>query len=109
LLRLDGWIKEIDVGIFRNRFSAPLLSSSSQQSFSAAILSYDVVSRSFSAVLFGSPSQQPFSAAIQGWWSASNIILLWSGVGGQLLTSSWRSTINTFIERTLGLRFREEG
>ena len=56
---------------------------------------------------------------VNGWWSTINIILMWSrvggqlvtssccgqGVGGQLLTSSWRSTINTFIERALGCAF----
>ena len=26
---------------------------------------------------------------VRGWWSASNVILLWSGVGGQKLTSSY--------------------
>ncbi len=25
---------------------------------------------------------------VRGWWSASNIILLWSGVGGQVRTRS---------------------
>ena len=71
---------------FQQLFSTALLSSFCQQLFSAALLSSFV----------SSSSQQPFSAAIlsyhlavaRGWWSAINIILLWSGVGGQLLTSS---------------------
>ena len=89
-------------------FSAALLSSFSQQLFSAALLS-SLSQQLFSAALFSSLSQQLFSAAllsyhlavVRGWWSASNIIfssssqqlfsaiiLLWSGVGGQLGTSS---------------------
>ena len=94
-------------------FSAALLSRFSQQIFSAALLSYHLaVVRgwwSASNIIFSSSlsssSQQIFSAAlrsyhlavVRGWWSASNIIfssssqqlfsaiiLLWSGVGGQV-------------------------
>ena len=76
-------------------FSAAFLSSLSQQLFSAALLS-SFSQQLFSAAFFSSSSQQPFSTAIlsyhlavaRGWWPAINIILLWSGVGGQLLTSS---------------------
>ena len=93
-------------------FSAALLSSSSQQLFSAALLS-SPSQQLFSAALLSSYSQQPFLsyhlAVVRGWWSASSIsqqlfsaallssfsqqpssaiILLWSGVGGQLVTSS---------------------
>ena len=76
-------------------FSAAFLSSSSQQLFSAALLS-SFSQQPFLAAFLSSFSQQPFSAAflsyhlavVRGWWSAINIILLWSGVGGQLLTSS---------------------
>ena len=84
-------------------FSAAFLSSSSQQLFSAALLS-SLSQHSFqqpfsaaflssssqqllSAVFPSSSSQQLFSAAIlSSLFSA--IILLWSGVGGQLVTSS---------------------
>ena len=58
-------------------FSAALLSSFSQQPFSAALLS-SLSQQLFSAAFLSSSSQQLFSA----------IILLWSGVGGQLVTSS---------------------
>ena len=81
-------------------FSADFLSSSSQQLFSAAFLS-SYSQQLFSAAFLSSSSQQLFSAAflavVRGWWSASNIIfssssqqlfsaiiLLWSGVGGQV-------------------------
>ena len=81
-------------------FSAALLSSSSQQLFSAAFLSSSS-QQLFSAAFLSSSSQQLFSAAfpqqlfsaallsyhlavVRGWWSASNIILLWSRVGGQV-------------------------
>ena len=82
--------------------SAALLSCLSQQLFSAALLS-SFSRQLFSAALLSSFSRQPFSAAfpsssaatlsyhlaaVRGWWPAINIILLWSGVGGQLLTSS---------------------
>ena len=71
--------------------SAALLSSSSQQFFPAAFLS--------------SFSQQPFSAAIlsyhlavvRGWWSALNIILLWSGLGGQLSSFSQQPFSAAFL------------
>ena len=74
--------------LFQQPFSAGLLSSSSQQPFSPAILS--------SAAFLDSLSQHPFSAGtlsyhlavVKGGWSAINIILLWSRGGGQLLTSS---------------------
>ena len=62
---------------FLQPFSAALLSSSSQQPFSAALLS-SLSQQLFSAALLSSLSQQLFSA----------IILRWSGVGGQLVTSS---------------------
>ena len=62
-------------------FSAAFLSSSSQQLFSAAFLSSSS-QQLFSAAFLSSSSQQIFSAAF------SAIILLWSGVGGQLVTSS---------------------
>ena len=73
-------------------FSAAFLSSFSQQLFSAAFLS-SFSQQLFSAAFLSSSSQQPFSAAIlsyhlavvRGWRPAINIILLWSGVGGQLL------------------------
>ena len=76
-------------------FSAAFLSSLSQQLFSATFLS-SLSQQLFSAAFLRSFSQQPFSAAflthhlaaVRGWWSAINIILLWSGVGGQLFTSS---------------------
>ena len=94
-------------------FSAAFLSSLSQQPFSAAFSS-SLSQQPFSAAFLSSLSQQPFLAAflschpqpssccghglvvsychhlavVRGWWSASNIILLWSGVGGQLVTSS---------------------
>ena len=76
-------------------FSAAFLSTSSQQLFSAALLS-SFSQQLFSAAFLSSSSQQPFSAAIlsyhlavvRGWRPAINIILQWSGVGGQLLTSS---------------------
>ena len=90
-------------------FSAALLGSLSQQPFSAEFLSSS--QQPLSAAFRSSSSQQPFSAAfskqlfsaaflcrflssllryhlavVKGWWSAINIILLWSRVGGQLLT-----------------------
>ena len=80
-------------------FSAAFLSSFTQQPFSAAFLSslsQQLSQQLFSAAFLSGFSQQLFSAAIlsyhlavvRGWWSAINMILLWSGVGGQLLTSS---------------------
>ena len=69
-------------------FSAALLSSSSQQLFSAFLSSSS--QQLFSAFL-SSSSQQLFSAALLSSSSQqlfSAIILLWSGVGGQLVTSS---------------------
>ena len=70
--------------LFSSAFLSSFLSSSSQQLFSAAFLS--------------SSSQQLFPsyhlAVVRGWSSAINIILLWS-------------TMNTFFERTLSQRFRE--
>ena len=71
-------------------FSAALLSSFSQQPFSAALLSSSS-QQIFSAALLSSSSQQLFSAAFLSSSSQqlfSAIILLWSGVGGQLVTSS---------------------
>ena len=144
--------------VFQQRFlkqpsSAALLSTLSQQPSSAAFLS-SVFQQPFSAVFFSSLSQQPFLAAflschpqpssccghglvvsychhlavVRGWWSAIAIILLWLGVGGQLLTSSccgqglvasywhnlavvrcWWSAMNTFLERTLGNAFGKKG
>ena len=70
-------------------FSAALLSSLSQQPVSAAFLS-SLSQQPFSAAFLSSPSQQPFSAAFLSSLSqlpSSAIILLWSGVGGQLVTS----------------------
>ena len=70
-------------------FSAGFLSSSSQQLFSAAFLS-SLSQQLFSAALLSSLSQQLFSAAFLSSSSQqlfSAIILLWSGVGGQLVTS----------------------
>ena len=102
-------------------FSAALLSSSSQQIFSAALLSYHLaVVRgwwSASNIIFSSSlsssSQQLFSVWSWGWWSASNIIfssssqqlfsaiiLLWSGVGGQVCYRS--------LEGPCRKRFREK-
>ena len=79
--------------------SAAFLSSFSQQPFKEAFLS-SLPQQPFSAAFSGflsSFSQLPSSAIIlpwsrheavvRGWWSAIDIILLWSGVGGQLLTS----------------------
>ena len=71
-------------------FSAALLSSLSQQLFSAALLS-SLSQQLFSAAFLSSLSQQLFSAAFLSSSSQqlfSAIILLWSGVGGQLATSS---------------------
>ena len=71
-------------------FSAAFLSSLSQQLFSAALLSR-FSQQLFSAALLSSSSQQLFSAAFLSSSSQqlfSAIILLWSGVGGQLVTSS---------------------
>ena len=71
-------------------FSAALLSSFSQQLFSAAFLSSSS-QQLFSAAFLSSSSQQIFSAALLSSSSQqlfSAIILLWSGVGGQLVTSS---------------------
>ena len=79
-------------------FSAALLSSHSQQLFSAAILSSHsrqlfspaIFSshshQPLSAALLTSHSQQPLSAALLS-RSAILIMLLWSGVGGQLFSS----------------------
>ena len=71
-------------------FSAALLSSSSQQLFSAAFLS-SLSQQLFPAAFLSSLSQQLFSADFLSSSSQqlfSAIILLWSGVGGQLVTSS---------------------
>ena len=83
----------------RAAVSAALLSKFSQQPFSAALLSsssQQLFSAAFSAALLSRFSQQPFSAALfsssfQQLFSA--IILLWSGVGGQLVTSSCRGQV----------------
>ena len=100
------------------------LSSSSQQIFSAALLSSSS-QQPFSAALLSSFSQQPFSAALLSRFSQqlfSAIILLWSGVGGPLVTSSsaallsyhlavvrgWWSSMLPFFRRTLSQRFREK-
>ena len=89
-------------------FSAAFPSSLSQKLFPAAFLSslsHSLSQKLFSAAFLSSQPQQPYSAIIlpwsevggqlltssccgQGWWSAIAIILLWSRVGGQLLTSS---------------------
>ena len=53
-----------------------------------------------------------YLAVVRGWWSAL-IMLLWSGVGGQLfdhhftVVRSWWSTVHTFFRRTLSKRFPE--
>ena len=92
-------------------FSAAFLTSSSQQLFSAAFLSSSSQQLFSAAFLSSSSHQQLFSA----------IILLWSGVGGQLVTSSsaallsyhlavvrgWWSSMLPFFRRTLSQRFRE--
>ena len=89
-------------------FSAALLSRFSQQPFSAALLSSSS-QQLFSAALLSSSSQQPFSAAllsyhlavVRGWWSASNIILLWSRVGGQVCYRSLEGPFrNAFRKKT---------
>ena len=71
----------------------PSRSSLSQQLFSAAFLSAALLGslsqQLFSAAFLSSSSQQPFSAAFLSSFSQqlfSAIILLWSGVGGQLAT-----------------------
>ena len=90
---------------FSTAFSAAFLSSSSQQPFSAALLS-SFSQQLFSAALLSSSSQQTLSAAflsslceqlfstailsyhlavVRGWWSAIDIILRWSGVGGSAI------------------------
>ena len=62
--------------------STAFLTSLSPQLFSAAFPS------SFSQQLFPEAFLSHHLAVVRGWWSAIDIILLWSGVGGQLLTSS---------------------
>ena len=77
-------------------FSAALLSSLSQQLFSAAFLSSSY-QQLFSAAFLSSSSQQLFSAAFLSSSSQqlfSAIILLWSGAGGQLVTSSSAALLN---------------
>ena len=100
-------------------FSAAFLSSSSQQLFSAALLS-SLSQQLFSAAFFSSSSQQLFSAAFLSSSSQqllSAIILLWSGVGGQLAAFlsrfsqrlwGWWSSKHPFFRRTLSQRFREK-
>ena len=85
-------------------FSADFLSRSSQQIFSADFLSRSSQSI-FSADFLSRSSQQIFSfvlsfavvrgwwsaivssfAVVRGWWSYHSYHLLWSGVGGQLLS-----------------------
>ena len=94
----------------------PSLGSHSQQLFSAAILSYLAVVRGWwSAIVI---SYYHHVAVVRGWWSAIIIMLLWSGVGGQLflyhhyhhlsVVRSWWSTVHTFFRRTLSQRFREQ-
>ena len=69
-------------------FSAVFLSSFSQQLFSAALLS-SFSQQLFSAALLSSSSQQLFSAALLSSFSQQCFSSYhWSGVGGQLLTSS---------------------
>ena len=71
-------------------FSADFLSRLSQQLFSGALLS-SFSQQLFSAAFLSSSSQQLFSAAFLSSSSQqlfSAIILLWSGVGGRLVTSS---------------------
>ena len=87
-------------------FSAALLSSHSQQPLSAALFSSHsqqplslsaALLSSHSEAILSSSSQQPFSAIILLWSgvggqllsSATIIMLLWSRVGGQLLSSCW--------------------
>ena len=97
-------------------FSAAFLSSSSQQLFSAALLSSSSQQR-FSAALFSaaflsSSSQQLFSAAllsyhlavVRGWWSASNIILLWSRVGGQVCYRSLEGPFRNAFGKKVSLQ-----
>ena len=111
---------------FQQPLSAAPLSSSSQQLFSAAILSYHfaVVRGWWSASVI---SYYHHVAVVRGWWSAIIssccscqglvvsyylIMLLWSGVGGQLfdhhltVVRSWWSTVHAFFRRTLSQRFR---
>ena len=87
--------------LYPQPFSAAVLSSHSQQQFFAAILSSSS-QQPLSAALLSSHSQ-PSSccgqglvvsyyhhvAVVRGWWSAIIIMLLWSGVGGQLLSSCY--------------------
>ena len=109
----------------------PLLSSSSQQPFSPAILrvwwSAILITSLWSGV--GGQLLSHHVAVVRGWWSAivtscccgqglvvsyCHIMLLWSGVGGQLLSHhvavvrGWWSAIVTFFRRTLSRSFREE-
>ena len=70
--------------------SAAFLSSPSQQPFASALLS-SISQQLFSAAPLSSLSQQPFLAVFVSSFSQQPswaIILQWSGVGGQLLTSS---------------------
>ena len=82
-------------------FSAALLSSLSQQLFSAAFLS-SPSQQLFSAAFLSSSSQQLFSAAFLSSSSQqlfSAIILLWSGVGGQLVTSSSAALLSSLSQQ----------
>ena len=114
-------------------FSADLLSRFSQQIFSAdflsrfsqQIFSADFLSRSsqqiFSADLLSRSSQQIFSLSYHLLWSGvggqllsyHSYHLLWSGVGGQLLSYHvgglcWWSILHEFFRRTLSRSFREK-
>ena len=77
--------------LFQQPFSAASISSLSQQCFSAAFSS-SLSQQCQPAAFLSSLSQQPFFAAFLSCHplpsSAIAIILLWAGVGGQLVTSS---------------------
>ena len=96
---LSRFFQQIFSADLLSRFSsADLLSRSSQQIFSADFLSADFLSRSsqqiFSADLLSRSSQQIFSLSYHLLWSGvggqllsyHSYHLLWSGVGGQLLS-----------------------
>ena len=91
ILKRSSIFEDSDLSSFSQQlFSAAFLSSSSQQLFSAAFLS-SPSQQLFSAAFLSSSSQQLFSAAFLSSSSQqlfSAIILLWSGVGGRLVTSS---------------------
>ena len=98
---------------FRRPFSAATLSSSSQRLFSAAIISRSS-QHPVSAATFSSHSQLS-SCCGQGLVVSHYLImLLWSGVGGQLLdhhltvVSCWWSIARTFFRRTFSRSFREK-